>query len=330
MIEPSIAQARSQYSNQGFRTYKGPKLKGKRSVMAFGVEGYPEALMRIPHPPERLYVVGDAGALAEGLAVIGARRATPYGRACATRFASIAAERGIPIISGGAYGCDSEAHRAALEAGGTTIVFLGGGCDQPYPAKHLGLFQEIVDSGGAVVSEHEWDFPPLPYTFRARNRLIAGLARATLIVEAGLPSGTFSTADEALAANKDVLVVPGAITSKTSAGSNRLLYQGATPIIDDETFQDVICSLFGFLHQESFDASRAGAVGANDGSPADDSLLEALRAEPMRMDRIMREAPCPSGWHGQRESWLQMRMAELERDGLIVRYPDGRYGPNGL
>lgn len=329
MIEPSIAQARQQQSSQGFKAYSGPKLKGTRSVMAFGGPGYPEALARIPHPPERLYAIGDAGALVEGLAVIGARRATPYGRACAAHFASMAAERGIPIISGGAYGCDSEAHRAALKAGGTTIVFLGGGCDQLYPAKHCGLFQEIVDAGGVVVSEHAWDFPPLPYTFRARNRLIAGLARATLIVEAGLPSGTFSTADEALSANKDVLVVPGAITSKTSAGSNRLLYQGATPIVDDETFQDVICGLFGFLHQESYDASGDGRRIQEKGS-ADDGLLEALRAEPMRMDRIMREAPCPAGWRSQRESWLQMRLAELERDGLIARYPDGRYGPNVL
>ena len=110
--------------------------------------------------------------------------------------------------------------------------------------KRQGLFQRIVDGGGAVVSEHVWDEDPKPYRFRLRNRLIAGLARATLIVEAGLPSGTFSTADEALAANRDVLVVPGAITAASSRGANRLIYQGATPVIDDETFEDALFSLF--------------------------------------------------------------------------------------
>lgn len=110
------------------------------------------------------------------------------------------------------------------------MVVLGGGCDCIYPESNRDLFQEVVDKGGAVISEHQWQFPPMPYTFRARNRIIAGLSRATLIVEAGLPSGTFSTADDALSSNREVLVVPGAITSPTSRGANRLLYQGATPI----------------------------------------------------------------------------------------------------
>lgn len=99
-------------------------------------------------------------------------------------------------------GCDSQAHKSALEANGTTVAVLGGGCDQLYPKKNKALFQEIVNKGGAVISEHFWSFPPLPYQFRARNRIIAGLSRATLIVEAGLPSGTFSTADEALEAGR--------------------------------------------------------------------------------------------------------------------------------
>ena len=192
----------------------GSKLSGPRFEVAFDDPSFPEALRTIPYPPKRLYGVGDVGALEPGLAVIGARRATPYGLGCARRFARIAAEKGVVIVSGGARGCDSEAHRAALEAGGRTVVFLGGGCDELYPAAHRGLFQRIVDAGGVVVSEHAWDMRPRPNMFRTRNRLIAGLAHAVLIVEAGLPSGTFSTADEALEAGRDVLVVPGAITSE--------------------------------------------------------------------------------------------------------------------
>ena len=156
------------------------------------------------------------------------------------------------------------------------MAFLGGGCDRLYPAEHEGLFQRIVDGGGAVVSEHVWDEDPKPYRFRLRNRLIAGLARATLIVEAGLPSGTFSTADEALAANRDVLVVPGAITAASSRGANRLIYQGATPVIDDETFEDALFSLFGCLKQETVPSvERTGAPRADEPS---NPVAEALRA----------------------------------------------------
>ena len=261
-----------------FRRYSGPQLKGPRTVLERGAEGFPPSLGMVHDPPERLYVLGNPAALVEGLAVVGARKATPYGLGCARRFARMAAERGVVVVSGGARGCDAEAHRAALDAGCPTVAFLGGGCDQLYPSEHHGLFQSIVDGGGAVVSEHPWDYPPLPFAFRARNRLIAGLARATLIVEAGLPSGTFSTADEALVANREVLVVPGAITSASSRGANRLVYQGATPIIDDDTFQDALFSLFGLLKQGSAagGAQAAAAPKAGEG----DALLAAWRPSP--------------------------------------------------
>lgn len=158
-------------------------LEGERFELDPDDAAFPAALKTIPHPPARLYGVGCAGALKEGLAVVGARRATPYGRGLAKRFAGLAAAREVTIISGGARGCDAAAHEAALAAGAPTVVFLGGGCNQLYPAENVGLFQRIVRAGGAVVSEQPWDFPPKPHTFRARNRLIAGLARATLIVE---------------------------------------------------------------------------------------------------------------------------------------------------
>lgn len=215
---------------------QGMRLAGMRTVLLSDDPRFPAALRAIPRPPKRLYVLGDPEALTEGLAVVGARKATPYGIGAAKRFARLAAQRGIAVISGGARGCDAAAHEAALSEGAPTVAFLGGGCDVPYPREHAGLFERIALSGGAVVSEHAWDAPALPQQFRTRNRLIAGLARATLIVEAGLPSGTFSTADEALAAGRDVLVVPGAINSASSKGANRLLVQGAAPVVDDESF----------------------------------------------------------------------------------------------
>ena len=119
---------------------------GPRTVLARTDQGYPSALERAADPPERLYVAGAVDALEEGIAIVGARRSTPYGLGCAARFARAAAEHGVVVISGGARGCDAAAHRAAMEAGGRTVAFLGGGCDRPYPAEHEGLFRQIVAS----------------------------------------------------------------------------------------------------------------------------------------------------------------------------------------
>ena len=301
------------------------KLTGERFELTPQDDRFPALLRAIPKPPERLYGVGASNALRPGLAVVGARRATPYGRSAAKRFASIAAERGIVIVSGGARGCDAVAHEAALAAGCPTVAFLGGGCNQLYPAENAGLFQRIVDGGGAVVSEQPWDFMPLPYTFRERNRLIAGLARATLIVEAGLPSGTFSTADEALAAGREVWVVPGAITSENSRGANRLLYQGALPIIDDESFADALFSAYGCLKEPTPPAAD-GAAAPRGAPTAEEALLDALRAEPLGMEalRSLAQSHHP---RGDALTWLVVWLATAQRDGLIAQYPDGRYGP---
>lgn len=295
-------------------------VEGARTVIDREDVRYPEALQCLAHPPEKLWVVGDPATLREGLAVVGARKATPYGKGCARRFAGRAARRGVTIISGGARGCDAEAHRAAIEEGGPTVVFLGGGCDRIYPAENRPLFQEVVKCGGALVSEHDWTVPPLPYMFRARNRLIAGLARATLIVEAGLPSGTFSTADEALEANKDVLVVPGSIDSSQSRGANRLIYQGATPVVDDETFDDQLFALFGLLKQEDLRSKEGCAL-----TSFDQQLMDALTASPMTAEEVHGYATgiAEGPWDAARtNAWVARMMAA----GSVVRYPGGRYG----
>lgn len=328
MKDLSVRQAQAVHRKR-FSELPKATLLGPRCELCFGEEGYPESLMTVDDPPKTLYVIGDARVLNDGLAVIGARKATPYGKAAARQFALLAARRGIPIVSGGALGCDTQAHVGALEAGGKTVVVLGGGCDQLYPSSNKELFQRVIDEGGAVISEHHWDFPPLPYTFRARNRIIAGLSRATLIVEAGLPSGTFSTADDALAAGREVLVVPGSITSSTSRGSNRLIYQGATPIVDAESFEDVLVGIFGCLRMEDArEPGKQGQVG-DVSHPSDDPVLEALYADPMRIEQLLTlpwDVDAPNGQHDVL-TWLMVKLAGYERDGLIARFPDGRYGP---
>lgn len=297
------------------------RLKGERHVIERHGVGYPVEFEDLSNPPEALYLMGDPSVLElSGLAVIGARRATPYGISCARRFSLRAAERGVAIVSGGAKGCDSAAHSAALEAGGKTAVFLGGGCNWIYPAANAPLFQRIVDGGGAVVSEHPWDFQPRRWSFRARNRLIAALSRAVLIVEAGLPSGTFTTADDALELGRDVLVVPGAITSDASRGSNRLLCQGAYPVVDDESFDDALWRCFGLLKQQS-----AEAVLAADDSPKG-RVLAAIMAQPMDMESLCELAFEISG---SRDTpvWLMEALVEFETQGVIARQLDGKWAP---
>lgn len=305
-------------------------LSGPRHVLDKGSADFPAQLAAIPSPPEHLYVIGDVAALSEGLSVVGARKATQYGRGCAQRFSRIAAEKGIVIISGGARGCDSEAHRAAMDAGGRTVAFLGGGCDNLYPAENAPLFQRIIDTGGAVVSEMPWDCPPKPYMFRLRNRLIAGCARAVLIVEAGLPSGTFSTADEALEAGREVLVVPGAITSYASRGANRLLYQGAVPVVDDETFEDTLGRLFGCLRtpvaQGKGDEGTIPVFAENQRIDGErEPLVAAVLAEPLGIEDLARLA---KRLHpNDARTWMMEQLIEAESAGIIARQADGKWGP---
>lgn len=298
-------------------------LEGKRCVISINDDAYPEALLDCKRPPKELYVIGSTEAFDQGIAIVGARKATPYGLTHAEHFASIAATRGISVISGGALGCDSAAHRGALEAGGQTIAVLGGGCDRIYPARNRVLFQKIIDGGGAVISEHTWDAEPMPYNFRERNRIIAGLASATLIIEAGLPSGTFSTADEALAAGREVLSLPGAITSKQSHGSNQLIFQGAMPVIDDDSFNcllDVIYPNSTFKQSVLFEAEQEELEG---NLP---EILDALSSQPLSIDEIRgvlaNETDAPVSIAD-----IMMSITLLESSGRIAKYPDGTFGP---
>ena len=164
------------------------------------------------------------------LAIVGARACSGYGRSVARLLATEAAAAGAVVVSGMARGIDGEAHRGALAAHGTTVAVLGCGVDRDYPAAHAELARAIVAGGGLVVSEYEPGIEPAPWRFPARNRIIAGLARATVVVEARERSGALITADFALEDGREVLAVPGEITSALSQGTNALLRLGATPV----------------------------------------------------------------------------------------------------
>ena len=306
-------------------------IQGPRWELARGSVGYPAAFDALDDAPSVLYGIGDASALREGLAVVGARKATPYGMHAAKLFAGIAADRGISIISGGARGCDAAAHEVAIAHGGITVAFLGGGCDEPYPACNIGLFNRIVASGGAVVSEHPWTFPPKPYTFRLRNRLIAGLAKATLVVEAGIPSGTFSTADEALAANREVFAVPGSVFSETSRGANALIAQGAMPVVDESSFREMLDRLFFDYDDRLFSVDDACGIGGpspafEKGAGPEGELIRALRADPMRLGQMTDAFVDGAVPLFSTTAELMACVGRFEIQGVVERFPDGRFG----
>lgn len=201
----------------------------RRGIQAvcFEDDDYPELLKSIHNPP---YIIYYSGAIHINrqfcLAMVGARRATVYGKKIAQRFSRELASQGIVVVSGMARGIDTEAHLGALDAGGYTIAVLGSGLDQIYPRENAKLYESII-SHGLVLSEFPLHTPPEPGNFPMRNRLISGLSYGVVVVEAKIKSGALITADFALDQGRDVFAVPGPVDSLNSEGANNLIKQGA-------------------------------------------------------------------------------------------------------
>lgn len=194
---------------------------------------FPDRLRAIPQPPSSLHLMSSNWDELIGrphVAIVGSRKVTAYGRAVTMQLASDLAKGGVVVVSGLALGIDGIAHGAALEAGGLTVAVLAGGLGKIYPSSHHNLAQRIVAQGGALISEYPSGTPSLKHHFVERNRIVSGLSHAVLITEAAERSGTLHTASFALEQGRDVLAVPGNITSPQSAGTNRLLKSGAIPI----------------------------------------------------------------------------------------------------
>lgn len=200
------------------------------AALEAGDAAYPAALRDLRDPPARLYFLGDPRTLEAAperlVAIVGTRDASPYGMRVATELATAFADAGIGVVSGLARGIDSAAHRAALEARGRTVAVLGTGVDVPYPAAHRGLHQELAIRG-LVLSEFEPGTRARLGCFPRRNRIIAALAKLTIVVEAPYKSGAINTATQALDLGRLVAAVPGPIDTARSAGSNQLLRDGA-------------------------------------------------------------------------------------------------------
>jgi DNA processing protein len=204
---------------------------------------YPQLLREIFDPPITLYVKGEWSACLDEpcVAIVGSRRSSTYGQNAATMLARDLAGRGVTIISGLARGIDAAAHRGALEAGGRTVAVMGTGLDQIYPRDHRKLGEEILERGGALLSEFPLETPPAPQNFPYRNRVISGLSLGVLIVEAAENSGSLITARLALEQGREVFAVPGNITSRNSFGTNYLIKGAGAKLV--QQWQDIVAEL---------------------------------------------------------------------------------------
>lgn len=272
--------------------------------LAAGNPGFPSALAELSDPPLGVFVRGQLPA-GPGVALVGARRASAYGREVAEWFGRELARAGVAVVSGMARGVDAAAHRGALAAGGPTLAVWGCGPDRVYPPEHASLAEEIA-AHGALLTEYPLGSPPRSHHFPERNRLIAGLARVVVVVEAEPRSGALITARLALDEGRDVLAVPGSVFSPLSAGPNGLLRAGAAPAL---TVADVL-ELLGV------------AAAATPPEPVHEGLLAAFRpGEAMSVDALAAagKMPVPA---------VLEALLRLELDGAVTREADGRYRRN--
>lgn len=278
-----------------------------------GEGGYPRLLSEIHDPP---WVLFHRGMLPPGgsmfVALVGSRKATPYGLEVARWLGGLLAEAGMCVVSGAAYGVDSAAHAGALKAAGTTLAVLGCGPDVTYPRSNRRLFGEI-EACGCILSEYPPGTPPLRHHFPARNRIIAGVSRGVVVAEASESSGALLTARFALAEGREVMAVPGQVFSPNSAGTNALIRSGAAVVTCPE---DVLEAL-GVDSAEI----RGGGRWENTAGQRD-PLLEAVSHGASDVEDAARLVGIPVGE-------AVSRLSRMEVEGLVRRGPGGRYQMSG-
>jgi DNA processing protein len=272
-----------------------------RSVITLGDPTYPAALLETADPPLLLYAQGRVELLQMPMiAIVGSRNPTPQGKVNAHAFASHLSRAGLTVVSGLAMGIDGAAHEGALEGPSGTVAVVGTGLDRVYPRRHLQLAHRIV-ADGLLLSEYSLGTPPLAPNFPQRNRIIAGLSRGTLVVEAALQSGSLITARLASEAGRDVFALPGSIHAPQSRGCHALIKQGAK-LVDNA--QDI-------LEELRMGPPAAPAVQTSESS---DPLLLALGHDPVTLEALIAR----TGWPAER---LSGQLLELELDGQVARLP---------
>jgi len=280
---------------------------------------YPPQLAAVPGMPPALFVEGDPAVLARPqVAIVGSRAPTAAGRETAFDFAARLAAAGFAVTSGLATGIDGQAHRGALAARGVTIAVCGTGLDRVYPAEHRELATGIAASG-ALVSEFRTGTPPRSQNFPRRNRLMSGLARGVLVIEAASRSGSLITARLAGEQGREVMAVPGSIHNPLARGCHRLIKDGAALV---ETIDDVLAALGVSVQENSKETARkTGDSEENPGGALDsdaEMLLNALGFEPAGLDRLVQRT-------GLAAHSVISRLQLLELEGRVETLAGGRY-----
>ena len=270
---------------------------------------YPEALLEIADPPTLLYVKGRVELLnARALAIVGARNATAQGASNAEQFARELSRGGLTIVSGLALGCDAAAHAGALEGAGSTIAVIGTGADRIYPSRNQELARRIAEQG-AVVTEFPLGTPALRDNFPRRNRIISGLARGVLVVEAAARSGTLITARLAGEQGREVFAIPGSIHSPLSKGCHHLIRQGAK-LVDDA--RDILSEL------QPASSAPAASSAAEPAGDAQRAVLDAMGFDPVGIDLLSQHT-------GLTADTLSAMLLSLELEDRVATLPDGRF-----
>ena len=286
-------------------------------LMTFTSADYPKSLFEIPDPPPFLYIRGELRTSQPAIAIVGSRKATSYGLLAAGRLSEGLARHGMVVVSGMARGVDTAAHKGALLAGGRTTGVLGCGIDKVYPPENRKLYDEMVEKG-CLVSEFPLDTLPLAENFPRRNRIISGLSRGVLVIEAAENSGSLITAQYALEQGRDVFAVPGNISFASSRGSNRLIKQGAKLV---DCVEDIL---------EELPGSRTTASGENGEAPSrnfaltpkEAAIYELLARSPLHIDDIINQTELTAGE-------VSSMLLHLELKGAITPLPGTHYATAG-
>lgn len=301
-----------------FDVAKEIEKAGKKGIkiLTLSDESYPSNLKEIYDPPYVLYVKGEfIPSDINAVAIVGSRGASHYGLSCAQSFSSRLSQWGITIVSGMARGIDTASHRAALDAGGRTIAVLGSGLNNIYPPENEGLFAEISKKG-AVISQFALNTPPLPKNFPIRNRIISGLAKGVLVVEASQKSGALITARYALEQGREVFAIPGKLSSETSTGANDLIKQGAKMVTEpqeilEELRYNLSLSKEAGSRQETTKEKVQSLMRLNQ---KESLVVNILSDEPKYIDSISEET-------GLSISDIMCLLVQLELKGAVKQLP---------
>ena len=303
------------------------KAADDRRIAVLGDTAYPAALLDIEDPPFMLYMLGTlashvgraAKTIANSLAIVGSRNPTPQGESNARQFAKAFGGAGICVVSGLALGIDGAAHDGAMLGGGETIAVVGTGLDRVYPKKHLALAHRIARQG-MLISEFPLGTPPLTANFPKRNRIISGLSRGTLVVEAALQSGSLITARLAAEQGKEVFAIPGSIHSPQSRGCHALIKQGAKLVeVAQDVFEELRLAPTG--PGSAADAAQAlpeGGEAEETVCTSENPLLAALGFDTVSLDALQART-------GLDTAHLQAGLLELELGGQVARLPGGLF-----